>query len=430
MNAGLFVAALFFTLMDLSVFLFCGIWMLKFICMYTDEEAKRNRPLAAKIAGWAGYGLLGVLLPTLFLNDALTLGALLSYYLLMGWFLYHKSPVGLLYQVMYLLVMYASQACAIMVAYTLYVEFHLQDTVYSYLIAVFKSILQLFTLPLFCRLLKKRYAKDQKNLKIGGMMLIPLFSMVLMFLFMVCGDAFFAAHTFGYVWVIAFSLIILVINGYSLYFWYDVSANQELKNRLELTQRQNDLTYQYYGELEENYAKSRKIIHDIRNHIHMLEQLGKMEEAKGYFTDVHEMLDALGLKVFCENRMLNIVLNDKCRHLLPEEFSCNLTDVGLYFLSDLDVTAIFANLLDNALEAGEGEKDFKLCIQGEEIQDFTVVKISNTFHGVCEKGHSTKPGHEGLGLMNVRQAVEKYHGEMHIAWEEGIFSVTMVFPGQ
>ena len=40
----------------------------------------------------------------------------------------------------------------------------------------------------------------------------------------------------------------------------------------------------------------------------------------------------------------------------------------------MDVTTIFANLLDNAIEAGENKKNFWIKIRGEQIQDFTVVK--------------------------------------------------------
>ena len=112
-----------------------------------------------------------------------------------------------------------------------------------------------------------------------------------------------------------------------------------------------------------------------------------------------------------------------------EQTECSLRDVRLDFLSDMDLTTIFANLLDNAVEAGEGQPGFWLKIRGETIQDFTVVKIWNPYTGNYRPGHSQKEGHEGLGLENVRQAVEKYHGEMQIEAAEQVFSVTLMFPG-
>ena len=47
-------AALFFTAIDAVSFLACGVLMMRFICMYTEEGAKRSRPLLVRILGWGG----------------------------------------------------------------------------------------------------------------------------------------------------------------------------------------------------------------------------------------------------------------------------------------------------------------------------------------------------------------------------------------
>ena len=181
--------------------------------------------------------------------------------------------------------------------------------------------------------------------------------------------------------------------------------------------------------MEKNYNDSRKIIHDIRNHLNMLEQSAKLE-GDSYFEDVHGMLNSLGMKFYTDNRMLNIVLNDKLKKLEPGQAECNLGGIAMDFLADVDVTTIFANLLDNAIEAGENRKNFWLKIRGEQIQDFTVVKIWNPSAGDYVPGRSGKKGHEGLGLENVRNAVQKYHGALNIENRDGIFSAALVFPGQ
>ena len=108
--------------------------------------------------------------------------------------------------------------------------------------------------------------------------------------------------------------------------------------------------------------------------------------------------------------------------------TCQLRGVSLDFLSEMDTTTIFANLLDNALEAAGGTKDFKLQIEGEQIQDFCVIKLSNTTGGTYVPGLSEKAGHEGIGLENVQNAVEKYHGTLQTGQKGQIFSVTLMFP--
>lgn len=128
--------------------------------------------------------------------------------------------------------------------------------------------------------------------------------------------------------------------------------------------------------------------------------------------------------------MLNIILNDKLKKFPPEQAECNLGGVELDFIADLDITAIFANLLDNAAEEGSGKKDFWIRIRGEQIQNFIIIKITNPFVKHPADKRPSKPGHEGLGLQNVRQAIEKYHGDMKIRQEEGVFSVTLLFAVQ
>ena len=43
-------------------------------------------------------------------------------------------------------------------------------------------------------------------------------------------------------------------------------------------------------------------------------------------------------------------------------------------------------------------------------------------------GLSEKAGHEGIGLENVQNAVEKYHGTLQTGQKGQIFSVTLMFP--
>lgn len=409
-----------FVLLEILVFTGCGILMVRMIPEKVEGRRKE------RIFAWCGFALFSVLLPNLGRDDVLTMAVLTAYYLATGWFLYHRSKTGLLYQLMYMVIMYGVQVVAIFCSLHLAFSFGLEPYTGAYIRSLMKDVFLFLATMLMGGILSRRYMEDRKGLKLRGMLLVPVFSIALIFVYIISGEVFFAQH--GYGLLIAFCAMVLVINFYCLYFWYDVAANQELKHRVEMMENQNMLTHQYYRELEENYNQSRKIIHDIRNHMYALEQAARMEQTGDYFSDVHEMLNSLGLKFYSDNRMLNIVLNDKLKGLTEEQAECSLGGIDLNFLSDMDITTIFANLLDNAVEAGGGREDFRLKIRGEQIQDFTIVKIWNSF---SEGESQAKKGkHEGLGLENVRQALEKYHGELEVAKEEQTFSVTLVFPGQ
>ena len=378
-----------------------------------------------KIVALSGIAVLTVMLPTLGRNDLLTMVVLSIYYTIIGYFLYHNDKVGVLYQLGFMFFMYATQMISIMVAMKLWQVLRLEHLTYVYIMILLKAFQLIIVTFLFRLLIQKRFVSVQPRFKIRGMILVPVISMILIFWFTVSADVFFLRY--GYEWLIVYCVLILLINLYCFYFWYDVSKTQELKYKLELMRQQNELTHQFYADLELNYTKSRKVIHDIRNHLQMIEQSQKFTESH-YVEDVHQMLNELGMMYYTDNCMLNIILNDKLKGLEPGQVTCRLLGVRLDFLSEMDTTTIFANLLDNALEAARGTDDFQLQIQGEQIQDFCVIKLSNTTNGKYVPGHSEKAGHEGIGLENVRNAVQKYHGELQTGQKGQTFFVTLLFP--
>lgn len=415
-----------FTLLDIISLTFCSAYLV--ILLPRSEGSARNKRLfrVVKVAVWIIYALMTVMIPMLWRDDSITMTVLTLYYILAGYLVYHRDKVGILYQVSFMFCMYATQMISIFTAAKMWEVYSLEYRAHAYIVILLKACLLIMVTFAFRVLIRKRYMSVQPQFKIRGMLLVPVISTILVFLFIISSDVFLLR--FGYEWLIVYCVLILVINLYCLYFWYDVSKTQELKHKLELMRQQNELTHQFYADLESNYAKSRKVIHDIRNHLQMLEQSQKFAESQRYVADMHQLLNALGMTYFTDNRMLNIILNDKFKQLDQKQFHCSLMGVRLDFLSEMDTTTIFANLLDNALEAGKGNKNFRLELQGEQIQDFCVIKMSNTAKGTYTPGKSSKTGHEGIGLENVRNAVEKYHGEIQTDQKGEVFSVTLLFP--
>lgn len=414
------VIQIFFGLLDLASLVVCA-WML-IRSIPSDREESRWK----KVIGWIGYAAATILLPALWQDDKLTIGVLCIYYVVMARLLYFRSRQGIVYQIIFCVILLATELTASFAARYLWLVMQLEGIV-VYSVLVVSRVFLLFVGTFILREIIRRRLADVQYIKIRGMIIVPVASMALLFLYLVASDIFLVRY--GYYWIVIYTVLLLVINLYCIYFWYDVAKSGELKHRLLMMQQQRELTLQYYEELEENYNRSRKIIHDIRNHLHVIEQSSRIED-RAYIKDVHAMLNSMGMKFFTENRMLNIVLNDKLKVFAQDQVQCNLGGVGLDFIADLDITTIFANLLDNAVEEGKGKADFWIRIRGEQIQDFILIKIENPYVECPVNGKSTKPGHEGLGLQNVRQAMEKYQGDMEIRKEEGIFSVTLLFAVQ
>lgn len=377
-----------------------------------------------KAAAWIIYGALALFLPMLG-YDLLTILVLAVWNVLTGYLLYFHSKMGMVCQIMYHAFLMLAQYMALMIAADIFSILQVELQTYILMLETLRCIL-LIGVTLILRYMIRKGFQDAPHLKIKGMVIVPMFSAILIFMYLIAGDVFFVRY--GYYWCLVFGLLLIVMNLYCLYFWYDVAKNKELRHTVELMEQQRDLTLQYYKEMEKNYDKSRTIIHDIRNHLNAIEQKYKIEDRE-YIDDVHTMLNSMGMKFYTENRMLNIILNDKLKGIPQDRVDCNLGGIGLEFIADIDITTIFANLLENAVEAGRGHDDFRVKIRGEEIQDFTIVKISNPLYVPYQEGKSAKSGHEGIGLQNVKKAVEKYQGEIQIQTAGQMFSVTLLFTG-
>lgn len=108
-------------------------------------------------------------------------------------------------------------------------------------------------------------------------------------------------------------------------------------------------------------------------------------------------------------------------------------------ISVRDISIIFGNLIDNAMECVlQYEDPGDRLIQGEVYRknEFLMIQFCNCFHGSIQYERNlpvtTKADkrNHGCGLKSVLYTVEKYHGTMKISTEKGWFSVKILIPIQ
>ena len=266
-------------------------------------------------------------------------------------------------------------------------------------------------------------------------------------------------------------LLLLGVNlalliGLNIYFCVLVdviSENHRLENERNLYRAQARMQHQYYEQEEEKYEASRKLIHDIRNHIQAMEALYGREyagepvngeataDANGaaggeapidthgaakYAGDIHRMLNSFQQKYYTSEKLLNIILNDKAKmmQLLGVKEDMKVGELSLDFMKDMDVTALFANLLDNAVAAAaESEKGY-VRLRVNRVLQFLSVTVENS----CDREpiraagtfRSRQAGHQGLGLKIIRQTVEQYGGDMQLDWKEGVFMAQVMLAAE
>lgn len=191
----------------------------------------------------------------------------------------------------------------------------------------------------------------------------------------------------------------------------------------------------YYDEVNRRYVESRKIRHDINNHLLAISYLiesGNISAAQKYISEVSEktdlaaqplktgsdVLDALLYKKSVQAQELGITLENEVSAPVPES------------ISDYDLCTVFGNILDNAFEAAPQGSVVKLTI-GQQ-HEMLYIACENSFTGKLtrENGRivtakADKNSH-GYGLLRVSEVAEKYSGTVKISDENGIFRIEIL----
>ena len=303
--------------------------------------------------------------------------------------------------------------------------------------AVFGSYL-VFTMLLAAEyILVSRYfvkvfrEKDQVFLSNGQtavFLLIPFLMLALIFALYLNGETLLMIYGYGSLAVAVLGIVLLHL---LVIYLFGYMIGQQKKNlQYQLYEQQKEMMMHQYRELEEKYQASRKVIHDVKNHIQMIGELyhlGDLEAADRYCSDIGGMLRSLERVTYTEHRMLNLILNEKLnlQEMKGARLRIEIGQADLSFMKDIDVTTIFSNLLDNAREAvAECGEERYLSLKMDEAKDFLVICLRNS----CPAKRKKRKGHEGLGLVNVRYVVESYGGTMQVSRLKDGYQTSITIP--
>lgn len=191
-----------------------------------------------------------------------------------------------------------------------------------------------------------------------------------------------------------------------------------------------------YRMLEEQYGRSERLRHDMKNHILALSALLKNQEWEKmgqYLKDMRDGASLTGCEKDTGNAAVNALLWQKQSVAQSQGivWECDVQMPGRCGVDDFDLCVLFGNLLDNALEACgklSGERHRFIDIQAKSVKKCFLLEVKNS---ADDKGGSAakalRTGH-GIGLLNVRDMVSRYDGVLHIESGGGVFSVTVLIP--
>ncbi len=230
-------------------------------------------------------------------------------------------------------------------------------------------------------------------------------------------------------------LLLLAINVFLVWFHTFIQErNQKFLEMQILMQKEYD-TVKYFDALHKQDEKQKILIHDIRKHLLSIANLNEKKETHKIAAYINQIIQSSDLKDsirVCDNDLLNTIIfrfKQQCRES-NTSFTTDIRTGCISFLTEYDITALFSNLLDNAMDATKDMPSsfIELSITPHNVKDYIVTMInsckSDPFTGNEHRLISTKKNkwRHGYGMKSIQRVIKKYDGNSQFYFDATNFT--------
>lgn len=240
--------------------------------------------------------------------------------------------------------------------------------------------------------------------------------------------------------------------------------------KITFLKRKNYILEENYHLLSDLYQKNERLYHDMNHHLQMIYHLAKRlncPEIQEYVTSIHTPIMELSDMVWSGNDIVDAILNHA--HVQAKKNGIHM-DINAEYPKDCtissdDICVILFNLLDNAMEASlkcahttesynkkrmvepskitdsvrsndstaysmNESNSLIISVTIRRIHEFLIIKVQNPYTKLPRKrfglfaSSKANSSHHGIGLKNVKEIVEKYHGNLEFESEDKTFTAT------
>ena len=249
----------------------------------------------------------------------------------------------------------------------------------------------------------------------------------------------------------AILLLSLLSILYGVKLFQDMVYRNKAKSERVILKNQVRSLQEHMEEMERIYSAIRGMKHDMKNTLAVIGQLSMEEkgELQEYLADLNQTFDRLDMRFRTGNTVADTLLNMKYHEAVRLVPDLEMDVDKLVFPQDLkihsyDIGIILGNAVDNAVRAcrklKEKEPGADAFIRFVTLQkgNLLVLKVENSFDGKLvrrpreEFPVTDKPDKEnhGMGLANIKNTVEKYHGTMDYMVKGRVFILSMMMKNE
>ena len=236
-----------------------------------------------------------------------------------------------------------------------------------------------------------------------------------------------------------FQIIVFVLVNIGMYLLvYRVRKLEKQKYELKLLNDKYELQQGKYSEAIGVWNNVRKVQHDIKEHLTMINRLlhdNRIDDCKEYVDNLIPVTNTMGKIISSDNLVLDYLINSKLCALENTEVIISGVVGDLSDIDNRDLVTIFGNIIDNAIEAISELDEKRIEILFTKQDENRIIICKNTIgKSVLENNREMKStkkdsGSHGLGHMIVEETVVRLGGMIHYSESGGMFCVQIVLPG-
>ena len=230
------------------------------------------------------------------------------------------------------------------------------------------------------------------------------------------------------------------LSGMAVLYAYHIQV-KEMQMRLEKDALRNIMEMQY-----KNYQLSRESIdvvnqkyHDLKHQINLLRSQEDTGKSREYLDQMEHEIKVYETQNKTGNQILDAVLTNKSMVCQKREIELKVIMEGqsLSFMEDMDISALFGNMLDNAIESVSRQKEKEkrlIWLYVSREKQFVRIRTEN----YCDEKIQFRNGMpvttkkdkrlHGYGMKSICATVEKYGGSTVACQKDNWFELKILIP--
>lgn len=230
------------------------------------------------------------------------------------------------------------------------------------------------------------------------------------------------------------------LSGMAVLYAYHIQT-RELQMKFEVDTLQNILEMQYknYQLSQESIEIVNRKYHDLKHQITLLKAEANSQKSIQYLEEMEQDIRSYEAQNKTGNKVLDAVLTSKSLYCQNNDISLTCVADGtlLDFMAEMDISALFGNVLDNAIESVQklDDKEKRLIhLSVAEQKSFLRIRVENyTEENISFRNGmpvtTKKDKHlHGFGMKSIQSTVRKYGGSVTTGLRDNWFELRILIP--